>query len=135
MSYTAVWVLTCVFAADADKTVKLTDFRGDTAKEKTVKVIKEEVTVKSGDTFKVRLESNPSTGYSWRVMGPEYGPLKLTSSSYKKPGAGAVGAPGTQVFEFTAEKAGQQIVLIFNYGRPFEGLGDSTYELKVKVGE
>jgi inhibitor of cysteine peptidase len=135
MSYTALCILAGLVSADTDKLVKMRDFSGEAAKDQAVRVIKDEVTVKKGDAITVRLESNPTTGFSWRVLGPEYGPLKLKSSTFAKPRAGAVGAAGTQVFEFTADKGGQQIVLVFNYGRPFEGLGTSTYELKVKVEE
>ena len=99
-----------------------------------VKVLKEERAAKKGESFSVRLESTPGTGYSWRVLGPEYGPLELKKASFEK-GGDKPGAPGVQVFEFTAKTGNQQVVLVFNYGRPFEGIGTSTYELRVKVAE
>lgn len=127
-------VTLCLFgsllAADPEKTVKLGDFQDKKASE--VKIIKEERTVKKGESFTVRLESNPGTGYSWRVLGPEYGPLELKKASFEK-GGDKPGAPGVQLFQFTAAKENQQIVLVFNYGRPFEGLGPNCYELRVKV--
>lgn len=134
MRYLMVCVLACLASADPDKTVKLSDFDGKKAQEAKVRVIKEEMTVKKGDSFSVRLESNPSTGFGWRVLGPEYGPLELKKAHFEK-GDNKPGAPGVQVFELTARKENQQIVLVFNYGRPFEGLGPQCYELKVKVGE
>jgi predicted secreted protein len=133
MRFLTACLLTCILAADADKTIKLTDFEGKKVQEVKVKVIKEEMTVKKGESFSVKLESNPSTGYSWRVLGPEYGPLELKKATFEK--GDKPGAPGVQIFEFTAKKENQQVVLVFNYGRPFEGLGPQCYELKVKVSE
>lgn len=124
--------LGCLLAADGDKTIKMAHF--EKAHEVKIKVFKEERAVKKGESFTVRLESNPTTGYSWGVVGPDYGPLELKKASFEK-GGDKPGAPGVQVFEFTAKTANQQVVLVFNYGRPFEGIGTSTYELRVKVAE
>src|SRR4051812_27756655 len=114
--------LAYLVAAAPDKVVKLSEFEGKKAQEVKVKVIKEEITVKSGEAFAVKLESNPTTGFSWRTLGPNYGPLELKRSHFEKASAaGKPGAPGVQVFEFVAKEKNQQIVLVFNYGRPFEG--------------
>ncbi len=128
--------LAYLVAADPDKVIQLNQFEVKKTEEMKVKVIKEEITVKSGEAFAVKLESNPTTGFSWRTLGPNYGPLELKRSQFEKavPG-GKPGAPGVQVFEFVARQKNQQIVLVFNYGRPFEGLGPQCYELKVKVAD
>ena len=72
------------------------------------------------DTLVVRLESNPSTGYSWAIKG-DPSPLKLVKSSTKKTGQNghAVGAPVTQEFRLTAVSAGIAS-LSLEYRRPWE---------------
>jgi hypothetical protein len=59
----------------------------------------------------------------------------LVRALSEKPKQSRAGAPETQIFEFRAKEKNQQVVLVFNYGRPFEGLGTSVYELRVKVSE
>jgi inhibitor of cysteine peptidase len=135
VSYLAVTMLAAVVAASPNKTVKMSDFRGDNATETKVKVLKDEITVKPGDTFSVKLEANPTTGYTWKVLGPGYGPLELKKDKYEPRGGKGAGGGGTHVFEFTAKEKNQQIVLVFIYGRSFEGLGPNCYQLRVKVEE
>ncbi len=134
MTGLVVGLLLGVVAA-GDKTITLNDFAGDKPTEARVKVLKEEVTVKAGAPVVVRLESNPSTGYRWGVVGPEYGPLDLEKARYEPPAQSRPGAAGVQVFEFTAARKNQRIILVFLYGRPFEGLGDMCYQLRVNVEE
>jgi predicted secreted protein len=131
----AVCVLMALVAAAPEKVIKMSDFDGKKTHEAKVKVLKEEMTVKPGETFTVKLESTPSTGFSWKVLGPHYGPLELVRTHAEKPKESRAGAPGAQVFEFRAKEKNQQVVLVFNYGRSFEGLGTSVYELRVKVSE
>jgi predicted secreted protein len=135
MRYLVAGLLSCCIAAVPDKTVKQSQFTGKNVKEEKVKVLKEQLTVKKGDAFSIKLESNRSTGYSWQLLGPNYGPVELKKSHYQEPDAKLRGAPGTDIFEFKATKPNEQVVLIFNYYRPFEGLGKECYELKVKVEE
>ena len=132
---TLCWVA-LTLAAEPEKTVAMRDFAGAGVQAVPVKVLKDDIAVKEGSTLTVNLESNPSTGYGWKVLGPDYGPLQLKKASYVRPmAAGRVGAAGTQVFEFTARTKNQQVVLVFVYGRPFEGLGEQCYQLRVKVEE
>src|SRR5690349_17944872 len=107
-----VCMLMALVAAAPEKVIKLSDFDGSKAHEAKVKVIKDEMTVKSGEPFSVRLESNPSTGFSWKVLGPHYGPLELVRTHSEKPKESRPGAPGTQVFEFRAKEKNQQVVLV-----------------------
>jgi inhibitor of cysteine peptidase len=65
-----------------------------------------EVDLPQGGTLVVRLEANPSTGYSWTVKG-DPSPLKLVKSSYRKNNSNrAAGAPGTQELRLAATSSG-----------------------------
>lgn len=77
-----------------------------------------EVSLEVGDQLDVRLETNPSTGYSWE-LGPLPEGLELVSSDVEEPGGSLVGAAGTQVFEFDVTAPGGGI-LRFEYVRVFD---------------
>lgn len=78
------------------------------------------VNLKPGDTFEVRLEANPSTGYGWTVSPEKNNIVRQKSMKFVRGGAGDVpGAGGTNVWTFEAVKAGNQ-KLTFNYQRPWE---------------
>ena len=127
----------CLVGAIGDQQVTDRDFAIKKDGETTVSTKTAQVTLKGGETLTVKLESNPTTGYSWQVLGPKYSPLELKKESFESGKSDAPGAAGTQVFEFVAPKTGKNegVVLVFNYRRPFEGLGSRGYELRVKVSE
>jgi len=79
-----------------------------------------EVSVEVGDDVEVRLPSNPSTGYSWRI-DPAPTVVELRSSSFDEvdDADDRVGAGGTEVFVFDVVVAGAEI-LRFEYVRPFD---------------
>jgi len=128
----------CGLCAAGETSVTMASF--EKAQDVKVKVVKEEIKVKKGEVFSVKLESNPSTGYSWRMLS-DTGPVALVKDRPEakmpaaKDGPPVVGAPGVQTFEFKANDAGRQIALVFIYGRAWEGLGEQCFQLKVVVGE
>lgn len=73
-----------------------------------------------GDAIQVRLNSNPSTGYSWTVASnapsvlSPVGEPKFEPAEKPKPGA-----PGTQSFSFRVVGGGGAFLELV-YGRPFE---------------
>ncbi|MGB7877414.1 MAG: protease inhibitor I42 family protein [Ilumatobacteraceae bacterium] len=77
-----------------------------------------EVSLGVGDQLDVRLESNPTTGYSWE-LGPLPDGLQLVSSDFEEPGGSLVGASGTQLFVFDVVGPGNGI-LRFEYVRVFD---------------
>jgi inhibitor of cysteine peptidase len=77
----------------------------------------ETIDVTANEPFEVRLESNPTTGYSWTVESID-GTVKFVESVYEAPKGGAAGAPGEQVLTFQAGPAGTSTVLLA-YERPF----------------
>jgi inhibitor of cysteine peptidase len=91
------------------------------------------VTLNAQDTLTVKLGSNPSTGYSWAdaVIG-NTAVIEQTSYNYVEPTAtGIVGAPGTDVWVFTAKAAGTTTIT-FNYSRPWES-GPATFTLTINI--
>jgi inhibitor of cysteine peptidase len=71
--------------------------------------------------LKIRLPSNPTTGYSWSLANTSSAVIQLQSKPTfeRKTGTDAVGAGGTEVWEFIAVQGGRQ-TLRFEYRRPWE---------------
>lgn len=74
-------------------------------------------TLDVGDTLKVVLDGNPTTGFAWGIVSPEKR-LKKIDTVYA-PTSPACGAGGTYTFVFKAEDHGKE-ALILNYRRPWE---------------
>jgi inhibitor of cysteine peptidase len=125
----AVFSLSMVSGAFATEYVTLNNNKN--VKEK-------QLTVKVNETFKIKLESNPSTGYQWfSEYDSEF--LKLIKSKYYPPeDTGetiAAGKPGTQKFVFKALKTGETDITM-NYVRPWEnGVPAEQIVYHVKITE
>ena len=76
-------------------------------------VITQDVTLAVGDTLKVQLASNYSTPYRWapnaKIGNPEI--VKQTSHVFVQPSSDTLGAPGTEVWTFSALKTGTTTLL------------------------
>ena len=76
-------------------------------------VIGQDVTLAVGGTFKLMLGSNHTTPYDWtadaRIGDPAI--LKQTSHDYVRSDSAAMGAPGAEVWMFTALKAGTTTIV------------------------
>ena len=79
-----------------------------------------DIDLTTGEALMVKLPSNPSTGYSWSVVG-DPAPLMLEKSSHVKSpkSSGAVGAPRMTVLRFSAGAAGMSTLTLV-YRRPWE---------------
>jgi inhibitor of cysteine peptidase len=77
------------------------------------------VHLKVGDQLELRLQSNPSTGFMWRVHAKSTRLLKLTSQSQTKPTEPGVGRPIFQVFNFQSRQSGAGDLLL-HYVRSWE---------------
>ena len=78
------------------------------------------VNLKPGDTFEVRLEANPSTGYSWVVSPEKTDIVRQQSMKFMRGGIDDVaGAGGKNIWKFEGVKAGS-LKLTFSYERPWE---------------
>jgi inhibitor of cysteine peptidase len=78
------------------------------------------VSLKLGDTLEVRLNSNPSTGFSWSVVSVNHPVLERVSNDFRPSGDSNVpGAGGTDIWLFKAVKTGKQSLRLV-YRRPSE---------------
>lgn len=79
--------------------------------------ITRDVTLAVGDTLKVSLGSNHSTPYRW-TADPKIGDtalLKQASHEYLRGNTDRMGAPGTEVWTFTALQSGKTTI-VAKYG-------------------
>jgi inhibitor of cysteine peptidase len=76
-------------------------------------VVGEDATLAVGQTLKVVLGSNRTTAYRWSANPKidDAAVLKQTSHDYLRPASGALGAPGFEVWTFSALKAGVTTVV------------------------
>lgn len=78
------------------------------------------ITVQAGAQFTITLQSNITTGYSWRIKkDPNPKILKFVSSNYIKPTSGAMGRGCTEIWTFQAIAKGSQSITM-EYARPWE---------------
>lgn len=95
-----------------------------------------EIRLKTGETMVIRLESNPTTGYSWQVLEIDNSVLEQDGDSEFKtaPGnEGSVGAGGEETIRFKALGPGK-ITLTLGYMRPWEDLPPlQTFSIQVVV--
>lgn len=94
-----------------------------------------DIDLPQGGILLVKLDSNPSTGYSWAVAGNS-APLKLEKTTVRKGNQSdhMAGAPGTQELRFSGISAGVAL-LTLEYRRPWEHdvAAARTFSVKVKV--
>lgn len=95
-----------------------------------------QITLQTGDTLTITLESNLTTGYSWQVMEVDEAVLVQEGEpEYKQsPGSeGLVGAGGTETFRFKAVGSGETS-LGLGYMRPWESVQPvQNFEIQIKV--
>ena len=110
--------------APAPKTVEMT--RDDDGKT---------VTVRPGDTVRIKLRSNRTTGYSWAMTGKlDEKVLKSEGNEYKvdEHPAGMVGVGGSDVWTFQALAAGKTEIVL-GYARPWEKDKEPAQAFKLTV--
>ena len=95
-----------------------------------------QIALQPGDILTVTLESNPTTGYSWQVMGIDNAILTQDGDpEYKQVSGseGLVGAGGTETFRFKAVGSGNAS-LELGYLRPWESVPPiQTFTIQVVV--
>jgi inhibitor of cysteine peptidase len=77
------------------------------------------VTVKTGETFIIKLSGNPTTGYGWQLTNVDETILKQVNNPSYKPDTLMTGSGGTYTYKFTAQSAGTT-TLNFSYLRSWE---------------
>ncbi len=78
------------------------------------------IKVKAGTEFVISLDSNVTTGYSWRLEDmPSTCPVKMVSSHYEAPQNQLPGAGGKELWTFKAVNKGGAMINL-HYERPWE---------------
>jgi uncharacterized protein YggE/predicted secreted protein len=85
------------------------------------------------EEFEVTLDSNPSTGYEWRVASVDETIARLIDDKYVPSDSGLVGAGGKQILTFETLKEGKTTIVL-EYVRPWEPESPADlYSLEVIV--
>jgi inhibitor of cysteine peptidase len=90
-----------------------------------------------GESFQLRLDENPTTGYAWRTDGAGAPALELDGDTYEAPasvpGLTRVGTPGFHVWRFRAVGLGA-VAIELSYRRPGRGGASArTFSLAVEI--
>lgn len=94
-----------------------------------------QVALALGGILEIALESNPTTGYSWRVMASDEAILKQMGDPTFTPQSNLMGAPGVEVWKFQAVGAGK-VTLKLGYKRWWDNAmqPNPIFEVIVNVG-
>jgi predicted secreted protein len=84
-----------------------------------------------GDSLRVQLSENPTTGYRWHLQSDGAPALRLVEDSMESPGS-RPGAAGTRYWMFTAVAAGS-VALRIELRRSWQPESIGTFEVKVDV--
>jgi inhibitor of cysteine peptidase len=99
------------------------------------KRIRVDISLAVGDTLRVNLASNPSTGYQWDAQAQIRDPAVIAQRDHYDSGpAGAhlPGAPGTATWTFQALAAGSTTVST-SYGQPWPGGAKNAWSFTAAV--
>ena len=89
--------------------------------------------LKPGQQFSLTLESNPTTGYQWRLAKPIAGScVALVTNQFVRPSSKLTGAPGRETWKFKALQPGETVIAL-EYVRPWEKGGEPAQKTKVVV--
>ena len=78
-----------------------------------------QVTLENGQVLTVKLEGNPTTGYTWEMLEPEGAILRQVGEPEFNADSELLGSPGTLTLRFEAVEAGQMELRLV-YHRPWE---------------
>jgi inhibitor of cysteine peptidase len=78
-----------------------------------------QITLQKGQTLTVKLEGNPTTGYTWEMVEPDGAILRQVGEPEFNADSELLGAPGTLTLRFEAVEAGQTELRLV-YHRPWE---------------
>lgn len=92
-----------------------------------------EHSVALGESFRIELPANATTGYEWKLKDFDGNLLRVTASGYDRPdNPKLVGAGGTAWWEVRALQTGKTAVRLLYY-RPWEGEAKPGDEFKLSV--
>jgi len=91
------------------------------------------IQIKTGETFTITLESNPTTGYQWMVLDVDEKILsQVGDAEYQSKGTVMPGSGGEETFTFKALKSGKTELLL-GYERPWEEGVDPVESFTITV--
>lgn len=93
------------------------------------------IRVKPGEEFAIVLQSNPTTGFTWRLATPvDENVVHLVGSRYQADpsSAGLVGSGGKEYWTFSAAKAGSTVIKL-EYARAGQAAPDAPRAFTVEV--
>ena len=93
------------------------------------------IEVKSGDEFQIVIETNPTTGYHWEIIGELDDSLQLVSREYNGSQPSAVGSGGVGIWKFKAAAPGQMSITLGYYppsNEPTDPQQTATFTVIVK---
>lgn len=114
--------LAAAYAFSGNSSMKVFDDKNNT----------QTVTIKTGETIKIVLDENPTTGYAWIInLTPG---LTIVNDTYVAPSGGLVGAGGQHEWQVKATGTGDQ-QLTGIYKRSWEPTvgNETTYNLNIKI--
>jgi predicted secreted protein len=85
------------------------------------------ISVKAGEVFMIVVESNPSTGYHWEIVGESNG-IEMVAREYTAAEPVIPGSGGVEVWTLKAVASGE-VTLVFGNYPPGEG---TAYEQEVQ---
>ncbi len=90
-------------------------------------------------TFEIKLQSNPTTGFSWKLAFYDKPLVNFVGHKYVAPkNTKLMGAPGYETFTFQAKKANYAVNqvghIVLEYARPWttEGATKKTFKIIIK---
>ena len=92
------------------------------------------ISVTKGETFKISLKSNPSTGFQW-TANYDLTIFELVNTSYKADEPQLMGSGGTDTFEFKVIGSNTNTNIKFSYARPWESvppIDEKSFEINIK---
>ena len=89
--------------------------------------------VVNGKELPILLESNPSTGYIWKVIGDDNNLLDITNQNDFSQKVNGIGAPGVQTIRLNGKGNGSTTIHLY-YGRPWEGNPGANRHVTVNAG-
>jgi inhibitor of cysteine peptidase len=90
------------------------------------------VTISQGETVRMRLDENPSTGFRWVLEQGNDEILELLTSDYIQGSGAGVGGAGQRVWKFTAKKSGD-VRLVMKRWRAWEGDKSTVERFEVTI--
>lgn len=87
--------------------------------------------------FKIKLDANPTTGFTWQVQSMDNDLFQFVKSEYKVSNPKLIGSPGVNTMIFKLKKLKKyppSSIISLSYSRPWESDSGSTQQVKVLIG-